>query len=194
MHRRASLLPAMLLASSAVAGCNYLGDATAFDPKELDETPGWVAVRDVPVVLQKDRTDCGAAALSMILTYWKHPLSPDDVIRDCPIVEDQGIRARDLRELARARGLQSFLIHGRWEDLEAEIRRSHPVVIGLVKPYLTGALTHYEVVVAVHPERRIVVTHDPANGWRQNSQEGLRREWEPAAFLTLVVFPAAAGP
>jgi ABC-type bacteriocin/lantibiotic exporter with double-glycine peptidase domain len=186
------ILGAALLLSAA--GCNYLGDATAFDPRELDQTPGWVAVREVPVVLQKDRTDCGAAALSMVLAYWQIPLTPEEVKGTCLVIEDLGIKAKDLRDLARERGLQAYLIHGRWEDLEVELRREHPVIVGLVKPYVSGALTHYEVVVAVHPERRIVVTHDPGHGWRQNSLEGLRKEWEPAGFLTLVFFRKETGP
>src|SRR5438105_5629831 len=93
-----------------VAGCGYLGDAVAFDPKEFDADAGWVSVRDVPVVLQKEQTDCGAAALSMVLTYWKIPTSMHEVTASCPLIPDMGIKARDLRDLARKQGLQSFLI------------------------------------------------------------------------------------
>jgi len=170
------------------AGCSYLGEATPFDPEDLDSTPGWVAVRTVPVVLQREKTDCGAAALSMVLSRWEVGVTMDDVSRHCPSVPEQGIRAKDLRDYARAQGLRSYLIHGCWEDLEKEVGLGRPVIVGLVKRDGSGAVTHYEVVVAVHPERKDVVTVDPARGWCRNSMSGFCREWEPAGFLTLVFF------
>jgi len=179
----------LVLALLGAAGCSSLGESTPFDPQELDSTPGWVAVRAVPVVLQREKTDCGAASLSMVLTHWKIGATLDDVVRDCPTIPERGIRAKDLRDFARAHGLRSYLIHGCWEDLGKEVGLGHPVIVGLVKPDGSGILTHYEVVVAVHPELQAVVTLDPARGWRRNSMSGFCKEWEPAGFLTLVFFP-----
>ena len=130
----------------------------------------------------------------MVVTYWNIPLSMDEVAKACPLVPESGIKAKDLRDLARKQGLQAYLFHGQWEDLEHEVGLGHPVIVGLVKPYLTGPLTHYEVVVAVHPEQKSVVTLDPGNGWRRNSLEGFRKEWEPAGFLTMVFFREEARP
>ena len=180
-HRTVAALT-MLLA----AGCSTLGGATDFDPDGFDRTPGWIAIRDIPAMLQKETTDCGAASLSMVLTHWDICMTMDDVTRNCPAIPEQGIQAKDLRDFARGQGLQSYLIHGSWEDLEKEIDQGHPVIVGLVKPARGGAVTHYEVVVAIHPGLRSVVTLDPAAGWRLNSKSGFQKEWEPAGFLTLV--------
>ena len=169
-------------------GCAYTGEAKDFDPSELTASPGWISVPEVPLALQKSTEDCGTAALSMILDYWHIPMTPEEWESSDLLLAGKGSRARDLRDLARQKGLQAFLIHGRWEDLRNEVDRGHPVIVGLVKPANSGAVTHYEVVVAVHPERQIVVTHDPANGWRQNSVSGFRKEWDPAGYLTLVFF------
>jgi ABC-type bacteriocin/lantibiotic exporter with double-glycine peptidase domain len=177
-------------AALALGGCGTLGEATPFDPEEFRSEPGWLVVSDVPVSLQRRSTDCGTAALSMVLAYWQVPLDDTDLSASGLLVPGKGARAKDLRDFARRKGLESFLIHGEWEDLLKEISRGHPVIVGLVKPADSGAVTHYEVVVAVHPDRGIVVTHDPAAGWQQNSRSGFRKEWDPAGYLTLVFYRA----
>ncbi|HLY75113.1 MAG TPA: cysteine peptidase family C39 domain-containing protein [Planctomycetota bacterium] len=170
-----------------LAGCGYLGEAKDFDPAELASEPGWIAVSGVPVELQKRAEDCGTAALSMVFEYWRIPL--EGVKSDALLVPGKGTAARDLRDLGRKNGLESYLIHGEWSDLRNEVSRGHPVIVGLLKLGRSGLVTHYEVVVAIHPDRDLVVTHDPACGWRQNSRSGFQKEWDPAGYLTLVFYP-----
>lgn len=170
------------------AGCSSLGESTPFDPQELDSTPGWVRVRTTPVTLQREKTDCGAASLAMVFAHWSVGPGPEEVVRNCPMIPEKGIRAGDLRDYARSCGLESYLIHGCWEDLGKEVAQDHPVIVGLVKPDGTGIMTHYEVVVAVHPALKSVVTLDPARGWCRTPKGGFMREWEPAGFLTLVFY------
>ena len=185
-------LAAVGAALFTVLGCAYTGEAKDFDPAELTASTGWISVPEVPLALQKSTEDCGTAALSMVLEYWRIPMTPEEWEASDLLLAGKGTRAGDLRDLARQKGLQAFLIHGRWEDLRTEVDRGHPVIVGLVKPANSGAVTHYEVVVAVHPERQIIVTHDPANGWRQNSLSGFQKEWDPAGYLTLVFFRGEA--
>jgi len=172
----------------ALAGCSSLGTSTSFDPGELDHSEGWRVIRGIPVRLQKGEQECGLAALGMVLEYWLIPDALEKVIEDCPVLPARGIKASDLKECARKAGLDAYLIHGRWEDLENELARKHPVLVGLVKPHLTGTVSHYEVVVGVHPQKKIVLTLDPGHGWRQNTVLGFSREWEPTGCLTLVIF------
>jgi hypothetical protein len=94
----------------------------------------------------------------------------------------------------RARGLEAFLFHGRLEDLWRELKKNRPVLVGLRKPLLVASLAHYEVVVAINRTKRIVVTIDPAHGWRQNSFRRFVQEWEAADRLTLVTFSRRPGP
>ena len=170
------------------AGCSYFGEATAFNPQEFETTPGWVSVRSVPVVHQQEMTDCGAASLAMVLSYWKLGATLEDVSRKCPMIPEKGIRAKDLRDYAKSCGLRSYLIHGCWEDLEKEVGLGRPLIVGLVKPDGSGIITHYEVVAAVNAELESVVTIDPARGWCKNSRSSFCKEWELAGFLTLVFF------
>src|SRR5436190_5231788 len=170
------------------AGCSYFGEATPFNPKEFETTPGWVSVRTVPVVLQQEMTDCGAASLAMVLSHWKLGGTLEDVTRQCPMIPEKGARAKDLRDYARSRGLRSYLIHGCWEDLEKELGLGRPLIVGLVKPDGSGIITHYEVVAGVNPELQSVVTIDPARGWCKSERSAFGKEWELAGFLTLVFF------
>jgi ABC-type bacteriocin/lantibiotic exporter with double-glycine peptidase domain len=169
-----------------------LGSAKAIDPAEFDRDPGWIAVRDIRYQAQTTDKDCGAAALAMVLTYWGRPSTPEEIAAACPLSEE-GSRAGNLRDLVRARGLKGYLIHGNLDDLSNELGRRRPVIVGLVKPYINGGLTHYEVVVAVHPQKNLVATLDPARGPRQNTFGGFLEEWEAARRLTLIVYDDGGG-
>jgi ABC-type bacteriocin/lantibiotic exporter with double-glycine peptidase domain len=181
-----------LLISAAGAGC-YTGSARGVaslpDPVRA---PGWVVVRGVPFVHQQSDADCGAAAMAMALSYWGQPATLETVVAARP-PHDGGIAAGDLRDLARARGLQAFLVPGTFVDLDTQLRRGRPVVVGLAKP-ITGnrALQHYEVVIGLNRTERRVLTWDPAQGLRENSFEGFAREWIPAHQLALILFPRPA--
>lgn len=180
-----------VLMSLAAAGCSYLGTAEDADPADFEREAGWIAVRDVPVVLQESEEDCGAATLAMALAYWRVDASLDAVVRDCPPKPNEGIKAGALRDYAATLGLQAFLFHGTFSDFEKELSHGRPVVVGLVKPHVNGGLTHFELVVGLHPEKQLVATLDPARGWRRNGYAGFLSEWEPAGRLTLVLMKSA---
>ena len=172
-----------------VVGCSgYLGSARDFNPAELDRESGWIAVRTVPPIRQQAEEDCGVAAIAMVMAYWKHPVSRQEILEACPVKPGEGIRAADLRDFAKRFGLVAHLIHGEWPDFQIELTQDHPVLVGLIKPYASGNVSHYEVVVGIRPDSQEVVTLDPAQGWRINTAEGFLREWTPAGRLTLVVF------
>jgi ABC-type bacteriocin/lantibiotic exporter with double-glycine peptidase domain len=171
------------------AGCasGYTGEARDFAPARLASEPGWVALRGVPLERQVEEADCGAAAIAMVIAYWtgSDPRAIAARLRPAP---ERGIPAGRLRDLARARGLAAFIVRGAVADLERELAAGRPVVVGLVKPYgEKKVLTHYEVVVGFHRQKKRVVTLDPASGWRENRLDAFLREWEPSKRLALVV-------
>jgi predicted double-glycine peptidase len=178
---------ALLAFLSIATGCGYLGSARPIDPADFDREPGWVAVRDLKFQKQKSENDCGAATVAMVLTHWGLPSTPEDVMAGCP-TSKEGMKAGDLRDLIKSRGLKGFLIHGNFDDLKTELTAGRPVIVGLVKPYVNGVgLAHYEVVMAINPEQKRLATFDPAKGPRQNTFEGFLLEWEAARSLTIVV-------
>jgi ABC-type bacteriocin/lantibiotic exporter with double-glycine peptidase domain len=182
MRAQGLLVAALLL----LGGCGYLGSARTVDRAAFESEPGWVVVKDVPFQEQKADNDCGAASVSMVLNHWGLATTPDDILAEVPATE-KGMRAGELRDLIKRRGLKGYLIHGNLEDLKTELSNHRPVIVGLVKPYVNGGYAHYEVVVAINSEQRRVATLDPAAGPRENSFEGFLQEWEPSGLLTIVV-------
>jgi ABC-type bacteriocin/lantibiotic exporter with double-glycine peptidase domain len=185
-------LVALLSALAGCAGLGYAGSATSFDPAAFERDDAWIVAPGVPYVAQERREDCGVAALSMVLDYWGVAATREEIERACPLAPGAGARAGDLRDFARAKGLHAFLVPGRIEDLEHELALHRPAVVGLFKPQLRAALSHFEVVVAVNPRDRKVVTLDPARGFQQNSFEGFLQEWVPAGSPLLVCLPPSA--
>ena len=181
-----ALVAALLVAASACVSSTYAGSAKPFAPERLEREPGWLAVRHVPVVRQESEIDCGAAAIAMMVAYWTTE-PPARLLADLRPVREPGLEAGRLRDVARRRDLAAYLVSAQVADLERELAAGRPVLVGLVKPQLEGALTHYEVVVGLHRQKGLVVTLDPAAGWRQNDLAGFLDEWKPAANLALVV-------
>ncbi len=180
------LLPLLLL----LAGCSsYIGSARDFSPRAFEREPGWLRVEGVPFLHQRAESDCGAAAVAMVVSYWTS-VAPAELAAKLQPAPARGLKAGVLRDFATRHGLASFLVHGQLDDLAHELESGRPVLVGLVKPQRKGVLTHYEVVVAYHPGRALVVTLDPSEGWRQNSVPGFLAEWQPAGNLALVVSAA----
>ena len=183
---RALLVGLFAAASGCATVSTYAGSARPFDPQRLERESGWLVVRDVPVVRQKSEIDCGAAAIAMVVSYWTtEPLA--GVLAELRPVRPPGLQAGRLRDVARRRDLAAYLVSGQVADLERELAAGRPVLVGLVKPQVEGALTHYEVVVGFHRQKRLVVTLDPAEGWRQNDLPAFLGEWKPASNLALVI-------
>ena len=172
----------------ALAACStYRGTARDVTPATLAAEPGWVLLRDVPYVAQETETECGAAAIGMVVSYWTGQ-EPRSIVAHFRPVSERGLAAGRLRDYARTQGLASFVIEGKVEDLARELAAGRPVLVGLSKPQTKDrVLDHYEVVVGLHEQRRLIVTLDPSEGWRQNTIDGFVREWKVAGFVTLIV-------
>ena len=179
---------ALVLALLAVAACaSYRGTSHPVAPSRLAAEPGWILIRDVPYVAQEGETDCGAAAIAMVVSYWTKTV-PASIVATFRPVPERGLTAARLRDYARTKGLASFVIKGTFEDLQHELAAGRPVLVGLGKPFThKKVLDHYEVVVGIHPERRLVVLLDPSQGWQQDDVDGFAHEWQKSEFTTVVV-------
>lgn len=177
---------AIALAGLAACQLPYTGGARVVNPEALGGS--WYRAAATPVVRQHQETDCGLAALAMIAGAWGQHWSVADLTHQLPPTE-RGVKLGQLRDLARARGLEAYAVEGRPADLTHELSHGRPVVLGLVLPFdREHNASHYEVAVAIRPEDGTVVTIDPASGqWRQRSRQVLELEWKPAGHATLVV-------
>ena len=183
----------MCKASQAVlavllSGCTYLGSAKGFSPAEFASDPRWIRVGDTPLVLQAAQHDCGAAAVAMVLGHWNRSLPFDQLISRMPRNYTERYSAQDLKTVLESQGLRARMIKGAQEHLRDEISKGRPVIVGLGKVSLDGAMAHFEVVVALHPVEMRVVTLDPARGWRENSLAGFLDEWDMSGRAMIVAY------
>jgi len=175
----------------------YAGEARDVSPRRaaaLEADPAWKFVHDVPFVRQRADADCGPAALAMVLGHFGVKASLEEVVALDP-PDRVGVRAGTLRDVARAKGLQAFIVEGTFNDIIDQLSRDRPVLVGLAKPITGGrALAHYEVVVGIDKRDKRIITLDPGRGLRENSLEGFAREWVPTGRVTLIVFPREPAP
>ena len=195
-------LPTVLLAALASiaalasAGCVSIHPGSARDTtwEELRAEPGWLLLDAVPFVPQETERDCGAACLSMVLAHWDVDAPRAAIERECSVEGLDGMRASALRDAAKRRGLSAFVFRGGVKDLEHELSRGRPVVVGLVKSIGPMTLTHFEVVVGLNSRDGHVAALDPARGLVRDALPSFSDEWAPAGGVTLVVFrPQASG-
>ncbi|HEY7372309.1 MAG TPA: C39 family peptidase [Polyangia bacterium] len=192
MTGRAARIGFALAAALAAPAC-YSGSAHTLPADSLTamaRDPSWQIVDGVPFIPQRTARDCGPAALAMVLAHFRVPAAASEP----PEFAGGDVRAGALRDFARARGLEAFVVSGTFTDLFAQVGRGRPVLVGLAKPMaLTGgrALAHYEVIIGLNREKRQVLSLDPAAGLRENAFEGFAREWAPTHQVTIVIFPRA---
>ena len=180
------------LATGLGAGC-YTGSAKETSWPRVEREPGWSLVH-VQYIPQQEEEDCGAAALAMATAYWKSPLARDEIVREKP-PQGGGIRAGDLRDLARQRGFQAFLVQGTFRDFDKQLSLGRPLIVGTGKPILGGKVSlHYEVIVGFNRTTQHVLSWDPALGLREYSPEAFAREWAPSDRLTLILFKPGVTP
>ncbi|MEY4583107.1 MAG: hypothetical protein RL701_7810 [Pseudomonadota bacterium] len=179
-------LPAFLLAVSASACSVYSGSATTLQTKQLHQEAGWLYIEGVPELHQAHELDCGPTALAMVLGYYGTQHSKQ-VLEALP--EQERISVTKLRDLAKAHGFKAYVVEGKPEDLVYELQQQRPMIVGVAKPTVSGAVAHYEVVVGVNRELQRVATLDPAVGLRQNTFAGFISEWQAAGRVLLIMIP-----
>jgi hypothetical protein len=96
--------------------------------------------------------------------------------------------------VARAQGLAAFVIEATADDLTRELGAGRPVIAGVVNVAGGTAYPHYEVVVGLNRARQLVLTADPAVGWRKESLAAFDRRWRLSRRLALVVLQPAPPP
>jgi predicted double-glycine peptidase len=156
----------------------------------LPTSDAWAQVADVTLVRQLGRSDCGSAALATALSHFDPRTDPAELRKALGPTDPQGtqgIPAGRLRDLARARGLQAYVIEATLADLAHEIDRGRPVLVGLYRVVGDRGYPHYEVVTGINAQQRQVLLADPANGWRKEDLAEFVRRWTPARNLAVVM-------
>lgn len=170
-----------------VVGCAH-GPVIARAPDRGD----WSVVPGVTVYTQKGEADCGPAALATILSRWGVPSSA--AWRGPHAVRDDGATAGELRDVARRLGFHAYVIQGAFDDLDFELTRARPVLVGVIRPTDAGPRSHFVAVVGREAGGTRWLLADPARGLDVVARAKLQAEWEASGFVTLVIAPRADAP
>lgn len=183
------------LAAGAAPGCVvYPGTAKPTTYEELRREEGWTLLEKVPFAAQRTEQDCGAASVSMVLAHWGVDAPVEGLERECAVAGEDGLRASALRDAVRRRSLSAFLFAGRVADLEKELQRGRPVVVGLVKSLGPLSTSHFEVVVGLNPKGGRIAALDPGRGLVCDAIPAFAEEWAASKGVTLVVFRPESKP
>ena len=194
-------LPGLSLLALSALACATSAPGADTAPRLSQD---WAQVPQVTLVRQQRRSDCGSAALTMVLAHFdprtevtqvRQTLGSGDGKSAGKIAEpdtDQqaGIAAGRLRDLARAQGLKAYVIEATFADLAHEIGLGHPVLVGLYRIVGNRGFPHYEVVAGINPRDQMLLLADPAEGWRKEAFSRFAARWQLAHNLAVVIFPA----
>lgn len=125
-------------------------------------------VKKVPVVMQMETVECGAAALSMLLAYHGKWLSIEQLRTDCGVSRD-GSNARNIVRAARSHGMDAHGWHADIDDL----------------PALAPAIIHWNYnhfVVFKGFDRGLAFINDPSMGSMAVSMKDFRRSYTGVAI------------
>jgi ABC-type bacteriocin/lantibiotic exporter with double-glycine peptidase domain len=185
MPRRCRAL--LLICGPLFVGCGQ-GRVGISQLARAGSDSAWTIVAGVPFVPQRVERDCGAAVLAMALGKGGRPMRVEDITSALRPGREEGTSAAALRDVALARGFEAHLFSGTLDDLETEVERGHPVVVGLVKVVNHVRFAHYELVIGLRRDEMEVMTMDPASGPRQSTMTTFLAEWAGASWAALVVW------
>lgn len=110
----------------------------------------WGKKKRVPVIIQMEAVECGAASLGMILAYYGCWLPPEQLRKECGVSRD-GCNARQLLLAARDHGLQAQGMRADPEDLPE-----------LAPAILYWEMNHFLVFTGMRGNK--IFLNDPARG------------------------------
>lgn len=138
----------------------------------------------VPFVPQQKDT-CAAAALAMVMTYWKAPVSHDEIAAALVSPELHGIAGSRLRDFARERGFLAIAYEGDLQNLRDYVEKGRPLIVA----WKTGRDRYHDVVVVGFEGDSVVVNDPDAGPARDVPREAFEKRWAAAGHWTLLVMP-----
>lgn len=125
-------------------------------------TKGYI---NVPLVIQMEELECGAAALAMILHYYRYWIPLEQARADCG-VSMAGVNAKNIIEAARSYGLTAKGWHVEAEELKKD---------GPFPCIIHWGFNHFVVLCGFKGEKAVI--NDPARGKINVDWEEFDREY-----------------
>ncbi len=127
-------------------------------------------VKTVPVVMQMEMVECGAASLAMILAYYKKYVPLERLRIDCGVSRD-GSNAKNIVLAAKHYGLATKALRLEPEELK---QKNFPAIIH-------WNFNHFVVLNGFHKNRAYI--NDPANGTISVSMEEFNKSFTGIAIF-----------
>lgn len=133
--------------------------------------------RKIPKFKQRDITDCGAACMASISTYYGFKL-PVSRIRQYASTDKKGTNVLGMIEAAEKMGFTAKGVKG---PLESLFKIPKPAIAHVI---VKGILYHYVIIYKV--TKKYVITMDPADGKiHKVLHEDFKKEWTGVLILLL---------
>ena len=151
---------------------------------------------DIPLIKQKQHTDCGLACLEMLYSYYGQNL--DQISRDHllqHIATQNGLSGHNLLTHLKRDHFQCFLFKGNLSDrsdqsaknLLQHLYKNRPLIL-LLK---NKDLKHYVLLHGAEPDASYLYIKDPANVRSSISQADLLALWSDRFSLLAIPKPTA---
>lgn len=139
------------------------------------------------------KNGCGAASVAMVVHYWaghgnSRPAAPppDRIYERLYDAGRGGILLADMRRYLAELGYQAFTFRGEWKDLEQQLARGRPVIVGLRKA--PSKDMHFVVVTGAREGR--VWLNDPTRKRPHRMQRAeFEKRWEYGDRWLLLATP-----
>lgn len=142
----------------------------------------------VPLIRQA-KNGCGAASVAMVASYWDPRGAPDhrEVYEKLIDAEGKGIELGRMKDYLENIGFRAFTLRGQWADLERQVSRGRPLIVGLRGG--TKRL-HFAVLTGLEPEH--VWLNDPTKKKAQRvGRSKFEKQWAAADRWILLATPSA---
>lgn len=130
----------------------------------VTQKPGTTCKR-VPVVMQMEATECGAASLAMVLAYYGLRVPLDQLRDDCGVSRD-GAKASSIARAAQKHGMEVHIYKYKIKSLQTKV--TYPAIIH-------WNFSHFVVLQGF--ERGQALINDPARGRVKVSMEEFDRSY-----------------
>lgn len=119
----------------------------------------------------------------MVVARWHKPLP------SAMKVDQNGVRAGQIKQALEASGLLAFVIAGSFVDLQNETAMGRPVIVGLGMEESGRRFGHFVVVVGTSPAASKLMLIDPKRGYVVQPFETFAQSWSQAGNVAIVATP-----
>ncbi|MFI5303466.1 MAG: C39 family peptidase [Nitrospiria bacterium] len=147
-------------------------------------------IPEVPFFPQKDQL-CGPASLQSVFAYWGKQYSQEEISKAIYLPQIKGTFNFDLVNFSRLKGFRTELPAGSIEEIERQIKASHPVIAFLNLGNSIFPLGHYIVIIGFDQITRELIFHSGQHEYEKMNYRTFSNQWKSTDRWMLVILPPA---